>query len=301
VVVTCTRRKRRPTPRELCLRHITGVRIPTRLRAWTERLASTPTPTDTAADLYAGEHWEVARRLPDASAGSNVDLWVCSAGYGLIPSTAAIRPYSATFSPGSPDSVPGGAEGAAAWWNALCTWKGPADGPRSIASLLAEDPEARILLCLSASYLRACADDIAEAVQEAPTSGRLSIISAGTKAHPDLDEWILPADARLQAALGGTRQALNVRVAEHLLAKGVIDHEEMKETLAKLLVDQPPLPRYDRRPASDAEIRTFIRAAVRTDASATHTRLLRQFRDEGRACEQSRFASLFRAETRRLR
>lgn len=300
VVVTCTHRKRLPVPDALRLRHVTGVRQATRLRAWTERLGANPAETLPARELYAGEHWDVARRLTATTAPTRVELWVCSAGYGLIPATSAIRPYSATFTPGHADSIPDGAEGASAWWEALCDWGGLAPGPRSIADLVANDSSSRILLCLSATYLRACADDIARVAERTTRPGQLSIISAGTKITNELEDCLLPADARLQGAVGGTRQALNVRIAEHLLAAGTIGHDEMAETLAKLLIDQPPLPIYNRRPASDTEVRAFIRGRLKTDPGASHTRLLRDFRDEGRACEQGRFAALFRAETRRM-
>ena len=86
----------------------------------------TSVPTTPAIDLYAGEHWDVARRLANLSdADTSVELWVCSAGYGLIPASAPSAPYAATFTPGNADSVPDGAEGASAWWNALASWEGP--------------------------------------------------------------------------------------------------------------------------------------------------------------------------------
>jgi hypothetical protein len=261
-----------------------------------ERLTTTSVPTTPAIDLYAGEHWDVARRLANlSSANTSLELWVCSAGYGLIPSSAPLLPYAATFAPGNADSVP---DGATAWWDALTTWEGPLPGPRSISDLVAADPESRVLLALSATYLRACGDDVCRALERTQRSGQVSVISAGTKQNAELADALLPGDARLQAALGGTRQALNVRIAEHLLTTGVIDHDNMAETLAKMLVDQPALPRYERQAATDAEVRRFIRNRLRTDPSATHTRLLREFRDNQRACEQSRFAALFRSETR---
>ena len=298
VVVTCTHRKTRPVPASLRFRAVTGVRTPTRLRAWTARLAETPVSPVPALELYAGEHWDVARRLANTSTtGTAVELWVCSAGYGLIPAGSPIVPYAATFTAGHPDSVPSGTVGASAWWDALAEWTGPASAARSLSDLVGSDPQARVLVVLSAAYLKACRDDLCRAIDRLGDDKQLSIISAGTKVDGDLDGFLLPCDARLQTAVGGTRQALNVRTAELLLAAGLVEHDEMSEELAKLLADQPAVARYGRRPACDAEIRAFIRVRLRTDPAATHTRLLREFRNENRACEQGRFAGLFRAET----
>jgi hypothetical protein len=250
-------------------------------------------------DLYAGEHWGVASRIATNSspAGSEIELWVCSAGYGLIPADAPILPYSATFATGNPDSIPDGAEGAVAWWASLSEWAGPAAGARSLADLVGSEDRARVLLVLSSSYMRACHDDICRAASLARNK-QLSIISAGTSRDDELNEFLLPIDARLQSALGGTRQALNVRAAQYLLAAGIETHAAMHDALSELLADQPELTRYERQPVGDAEVRAYIRKRLRGDNEATHTRLLRDFRDSNHACEQGRFAALFRSEKR---
>ena len=62
---------------------------------------------------------------------------------------------------------------------------------------------------------------------------------------------------------------------------------------AKLLAKQPDIPRYDRSPMSDEEIRHFIVLQLENE-QLSRTPLLRRLRDSGRACEQSRFASLYR-------
>lgn len=299
VVVTCAHRKRRPVPETLRLRSITGVPTRMRLKTWTARLTDTGVPATRALDLYAGEHWSVARRIANTSCptGSELELWVCSAGYGLIPADAPLLPYSATFAAGTADSIPDGGEGAVAWWSALSEWEGPAAGARSLTDLVSSADGARVVLVLSSSYMRACHEDICRAAALATTK-RLSIISAGTRRDDELDEFLLPIDGRLQSALGGTRQALNVRAAHYLLAAGIETHDGIRDVLAKLLVDQPELARYERKPVADAEVRAYIRERLRHDREATHSRLLRDFRDSNYACEQGRFATLFRLEKR---
>ena len=294
VVVTCSHRKSRPVPSRLRLRTVTGIRMSTRVQSWTQRLSDERVPTVRALDLYAGEHWTLVRELTGNGAPGKpqVSLWVCSAGYGLVPAGAQLRPYSATFSSGQPDTVPGGRVGLTEWWAALGEWAGPAEAPRSIAQLVATDPAARVLLVLSANYLAACRDDILDAV-EAMDSVNLSIVSAGAKGPGDLVEFVLPGDARLQSALGGTRQSLNVRIARHLLDKGIVSHAEMRDLLAELLAAQPALLTYNRARMTDAELRSFIRRRLRREPDATHTTILRALRDSGRACEQGRFAALF--------
>jgi hypothetical protein len=302
VVVTCSHRKTRPIPASLRLRSVTAVRAATRARNWTARLASDPTIAVPASSLYAGAHWDIARRLPShATASMPVAVWVCSAGYGLIPADAPIRPYSATFAAAQPDSVPGGRPAAVDWWAALSGWTGPTPAPRSLTALAAQDPASRLLLVLSAPYLAACRADVLDAAGALADASRLSVVSAGTKTDAELTEFLLPTDARLEHALGGTRQSLNVRVAEHLLASGNYEHAAMRDRLTRLLADQPPPRRFARRGMTDEEVRVFIRGRLEQDADVTHTRLLRELRNSDRACEQHRFADLFHAERAVLR
>ncbi len=298
VVVSCTNRKCAPVPDNLRLRNIFGVNVEQRLATWIARITKASSAARPALGMYCGEHWDAVRRIQASASTSKrrIDLWVCSAGYGLISLDAPICPYAATFAAGSPDTVPNGIDGASEWWAALATWNGPNLGPRSLAQLAASDPSAGMLLVLSEVYLRACRADVLQALTQLDNAHLFSIISAGTKADSELGDFLLPVDARLQHVLGGTRQALNVRVAERVLTTGIDGRDATRDLLLSLLAAQPPIPRYNRRTVSDTQVRSFIRKRLRSEAETSHTRLLREFRDSGSACEQGRFAAIFRNE-----
>ena len=298
VVVTCTNLKTRPVPAHLRLRDVTGTRLAPRLNAWIRRLSDEATPAIPARELYAGQHWDVARRLPSTAPDLDIVMWICSAGYGLIPSDARIRPYSATFANTHADRVSSSRTGWTAWWAALQEWNGPTDGPRSLVQLAAGHSADRLLVVLSQPYLVACRADVLAAAAQLRQSSLLSVISAGTKADPELADLLLPADARLQQVVGGTRQSLNVRVAGLLLSRRHYEHDSMRTHLVEVLATQPAVRRYDRQPLSDSQVRAFIRQGLGADPAVGHTRLLRALRTAGFACEQARFATLFQAETR---
>src|SRR5687768_13776606 len=100
VVVTCTKRKTVPAEASLQLGRIAGATIPELAKQWINRLQAQDAAPRPAEELYSGDHWQIARSLPDVARGHRIKvrLWVCSAGYGLIPSWAPLKPYSATFS-----------------------------------------------------------------------------------------------------------------------------------------------------------------------------------------------------------
>ena len=181
VIITCSNQKSRPIPARLQLGQVPGRSAAERARRWITRLSQTgDAPQVAALDLYAGEHWSVARGYPALhKPEEDIRLWACSAGYGLIPAEAPIMPYHATLTPGQADSVPGA---AASWWSLLSEWHGPApQHPRSIRALVAADPAAVFMFVLSKSYLRACGADIAAACEYIADLDRLLIVSAGAR------------------------------------------------------------------------------------------------------------------------
>jgi hypothetical protein len=294
IVVTCTERKTARVPEQLHLRNVPGDDPRVLALNWIALLSGeTVTPAVRASDLYAGEHWTRAKALPRLVTETPAQLWTCSAGYGLIPVDAHVRPYAATLSPGHLDSVPGGSTGATAWWDALSKWDGPAPGqPRTFQELTKSEPDAAFLLVMSATYLQACRIDI-EAAVAGTDDDRFMIVSAGSRASALLDRRLLPANARLQAHLGGTRQVLNVRIAEDLLKRQLTDRTAASEYLEDLLTRYPDAERWDRQKfAGDADVIDWIREEYKQARGGSASRMLRALRESGRACEQKRFGRL---------
>ncbi|MDB4873532.1 MAG: hypothetical protein JWL97_4536, partial [Gemmatimonadales bacterium] len=84
------------------------------------------------------------------------------------------------------------------------------------------------------------------------------------------------------------------RIAAHLVSRGIVNRTQAVEDLAALLAAQPPIPRYDSKRLSDQEVFTLISEAYVRSPGISASRLLRELRDDGYACEQQRFGLLFR-------
>lgn len=300
VIVTCTKDKRASIAPSRRMRSLPIARLRERVAEWRRRLAGPKSERVTAEDLYAGDHWSVVRGFQ--SSRFKIDIWVCSAGYGLIHFTDAIAPYAATFSAKHPDSVTRQVsdltmrDGPAQWWREINRWKPHhTERPRSLKDLAGEYPNRPMLVVASENYLKAISGDLSGAASELADPDLLSIVSAGTKQLNGLSEHLLPCDARFQAMVSGARRSLNTRLASKIVseARALPSRSNLTRRLKKSLAEQPDLPRIDRRPMTDTEARRFIAAAINRDETICHTPLLRQLREDGRACEQSRFRRLF--------
>lgn len=301
VVVTCTKDKKYPVSEECQLRNIHSDSLVLRLKEWQSRLKRHWRERVNVKDLYAGDHWTTVRSFGSSFFG--IDIWVCSAGYGLIRFDDKITPYAATFSGNHPDSVSAELKGderqgaSKHWWESTSRWKAHfKDRPRSLTALMATYPKRSLIVVASETYLRAIADDLREGVQHLSDLDQLSIISAGVKKLDDLEGNLIPCDARLQSMTGGARRSLNTRLTKKILRESRVAPRAstLSKRYRKLLTEQPPIEKYNRCPISDEQVKRFIRQQLRIDKSLQHTPLLRMLRKTEKACEQKRFASLYK-------
>src|SRR5437762_12476648 len=87
ILVTCTKRKTRDPKPKLMMRTVADGPVERRIVTWIKRLTIATDSLLPAHDLYAGDHWRVARELPVLARRqgfSRATLWIVSAAYGLI-------------------------------------------------------------------------------------------------------------------------------------------------------------------------------------------------------------------------
>ncbi len=277
-----------------------------RAERWWRRLDTHDSATVPAVDLYGGDHWSVAKSLPAVAqaSGAVAHLWVASAGYGLVPADAQLRPYSATFATGHLDSVfLGNTRGDRSaftrdWWARLSEMPSPRRGaPRTVTALVKGSPQACVMVVGSPDYMSAMAADLSSAVAAGAQPDRLIIVSRpGDFARGVLAPHLIPSDARLQRSVGGARTSLHIRVGRKILeelSEWEFSASVLREHYRRLLARSANAPTFDRTRLTDAQVEQFIRAERRHAPDISCARALRALRDRGQACEQSRFKNIF--------
>jgi hypothetical protein len=307
VIVSCSNRKKYPVRKGLSLRQVMSNDIAGRVHYWLSNLKKLSAPQHSPEQLYAGDHWSIVRTIASQALNHRfrARVWICSAGYGLVPYRAALKSYKATFARGHRDSVSLARSFKACsvenqrWWDSLgSSWKGPVPGkPRRLCDIPRTCGKAPMLVALSSDYLAATAKDLGKLISDPYYRAHLHVISCGTQS-PDalLSPNLLPCDARMQRAVGGARVSLNVRIAAYLLSQlktGKEPHKIVRELCTN--IERKPLSQTKRIRVTDFDVKNFIQVECRKNPRLSRTTLLQSLRRKKMACEQSRFARLYRA------
>ncbi|GAA0254389.1 hypothetical protein GCM10010492_63960 [Saccharothrix mutabilis subsp. mutabilis] len=290
VVVTCTDRKMFDPLPALRAGSLPDGAVADRLEAWGERLRAAEERVP-LIKLYKGEQWVQAAAVLRAAenAGFEPDLWVASAGLGLQPAKKRFPAYAATFSPGSPDTVAAAPVDRRRWWKGL---RKHVRGSR-VEALGRDRP---VLLILSEVYGSVLKPELGEL----GANGHGVLLIGGSADDGAIDGvHHVPANGALRKALGGTLTGLNARMAATWLAQcenGDLMSPRTSGSWERWAKRSAQPERFNRTPMTDADVKEYIRTSVAEQPDVSRTRLHRQLRESGRACEQGRFANLY-AET----
>lgn len=257
-----------------------------------------------AKGLYAGRGFSEAVA---AAKQAGADLWVVSAGLGLVHENENVPAYDLTLSAGSESSIrhriTDGPFDAALWWSDLGRRKRP---KRSLANLVKSTQASRIVISLPGSYLELVQDDLlslhASDLQRVRVVGPLD---AGA-VHENLRANLMPYDDRFNgpdSPLAGTRADFPQRAARHFLERICRDNptddvgadaDRVRDSLRGFAWPE----QAKRKQFGDDEIVQLILSCWGR-AAGQSTKMLRILRDEeGVACEQGRFADLFKRARR---
>lgn len=307
IVVPCTASKHEPVG-GLRIAQVVGGQTDAqeRFRGWREAVSASKKALK-ARDLYAGPRWQASMRIATAADGPrrDVDLYIASAGLGLIRADRRVPSYSATFSRGSDDSVVAPSisgrerrDATRQWWKALT---------RDSLSLrvLATD-NGRLVVVLSPDYLDAVADDLAKAVEVG--GSRVIIFGTGEPTNGALARnWVRvgrhlreTTKKRSKPIVNGLDATLLQSTAALVLGQRLKDWSSARKVQRMLddLADPnevtiEAMARAGRQPSTDQDVRTFIRGRL-ADADRTSAELLSAWRNiERRQCEEGRFKRLF--------
>jgi len=295
-ITTCTNRKRlKPLDTLLC-RDLPRGNLSMVAEAWIDRVLFAPREHK-ASNIYCGRGFSESMT---ASRMVSTELWVISAGLGLLCANELIPPYSLTMSPGVNDSICDRIKPdfhPSEWWKSINMSSG-----RSFKNLIEGDENKNVfLISLSQPYLTLVIEDLMSLNDESLDRVRIvGIISRGGL-PTRLQKVCMPYDTRINDPIccPGTMSDFAQRATLHFVKNVWCNarHESAEYHAAEIIklmegLIMPTVPK--RKQLTDAEVINEI--SLNWDrAEGYSTRMLRILRDDLQvACEQKRFSILFK-------
>jgi hypothetical protein len=252
-----------------------------------------------AGELYVGRSISEARK---ASQRLGADLRFVSTGFGLVDEQQLLPHYDLTVARGSEglqEVINDRPFSATRWWKAINEAQG---APAPISQMLDRDATCHIFLALSKAYLALIQDDLARISERNGSRLRIFTSIEGARGIPDhLRNCTLPYDDRFDGVDSpnpGTRSDFPQRAMQHFISHVFEPNDPDLAREKNAVVDQ--MNQYTARAIpsrirkSDDELLALMDLhweRAKGQASLMH-RVLRD--DLLIACEQKRFAGLFR-------
>lgn len=298
VVVTCSSRKSvKPAP-DFSIRSLPGNTLLQRFDNWRRRIEEAePAKRLLAKDLYQGDHWATMRRLIENPSlqKAKVQVWIASAGCGLISPQTHLPAYAATFSSRDLDCVGTTSQTRRAWWSSLSSLSFKETIPRSLTALAECYPTSPLLVAASPDYLDAMGADMIGARDRLRTADSMTVLCREGSLPGELDEAKVYLSADLATSLGGALTSLNARVIVWLLSRPqqIFRHDAILHAISELRSASLPRQHVVRQKGSDSSIRDYIRRRLQDNAALSGSAALADYRQSGMAAEQSRFRTLY--------
>ncbi len=291
IITNCTAKKRGAKAALVMDASLVGTTLADTVIHWQSAVAGC-TAIRSAIDLYMGRSISEVRR---ATQHLNASLHFVSAGMGIVPAEVKIPPYDLT-----PVQSSGGLALAltqhqatpAQWWYLLSS--------AGLSRLVRAQANEQVLVALPSTYLKMLALDLAELRSEDAARMRIFTSPAGMVEIPQtLRPNVMPYDDRLESVTGfaGTKADFPQRALRHFVEElnGTGKNLQASRVLVtKSLASYATRHTPQRKRLDDSQLKALIRQ--RWDScQGRSTQLLRALRDEELvACEQSRFAQLWR-------
>jgi hypothetical protein len=302
IITSCTNRKRILPGPLLCASNLPVSDQNSLLLAWKNCVKQSSDRVQADA-LYCGRGFAEIRNI--IKNDHEIRFWIVSAGLGLIGGEEKVPSYNLTISPSTKDSIQnklinGSKFDLRSWWcgvnNQLNNLKTP------LASLIRAQKGTIFVISLPKSYLDFVASDLFSLEESCWCRirflGSNSISSVPQKAQ----ELVMPYDERFDGPDSinpGTRADFSQRIARHFVENILSNNlcssykEHTKAVQDFLRPMRFPL-QVKRTQKSNVEIESIILKKW-NDAGGSSAKMLRILRDnELVACEQSRFANIFR-------
>lgn len=306
LITTCTNGKHYGSGKVLSLSQFTSGRTPSNVlvNSWCNALNEAIDQSETVCvkDLYKGGHWATAKSILDLY---HVDLWVISAGLGLLHHKDNVVPYKATFAIGYNESIPlysqeyGGKTFHRTWWKNITERSFfKSKHPASIVDLMKKNKKDYFIICGSPDYINAIELDVINGLEYLVDASKQLLIITSNKINDRLAAYFFKTNQNMAMWLKCNMLMLNVSVAKYIVkeftSRQLVDLKKLSLSLSDELKELPGREVKKGIRHSPEEVKSFILKIMQQKPGVSATHALREFRDSGNSFEEKRFRAEFK-------
>lgn len=307
LITTCTNGKNSDSKAILSLSQFSSGRTPSYvlLNSWCNAVneAILTSATVCAEDLYKGGHWATAKAILKQY---HVDLWILSAGLGLLHHKDKVIPYKATFALGYEESIPTysheyvGKTFHRTWWKELSQRSSfKSQHPTSITELMKKKNKDFFIICGSPDYINAIELDVINGLEYLLNPKNQVLIITSKKINVRLEGYLFKTSQKMVQCLKCNMLMLNISMAKYIinefLSSGSNDLNEISVHITDKMNDLPEREIIKGIRRSPEEVNHFILKMIHQEPGISATHALRTFRDAGNSFEEKRFRAAFKA------
>ncbi|NTY86474.1 hypothetical protein FCH33_06780 [Serratia fonticola] len=256
-----------------------------------------------AEDLYKGGHWATAKAILKQYP---VDLWILSAGLGLLHHKDKVIPYKATFAVGYEESIPSysheyvGKTFHRTWWKEISERSCfKSQHPTSITELMKKNNRDFFIICGSPDYINAIELDVINGLEYLVDSKKQLLIITSKKINNRLEGYLFKTSQKMANWLKCNMLMLNISMAKYIIndftSNKSNDLNEISLHISDALSELPEREIKKGIRRSPEEVNHFILKMMHQEPGISATHALRTFRDSGNSFEEKRFRAAFKA------
>jgi len=298
IISSCTNSKTKIADKTLTIEYYNKEKnLDEIIKIWKDTIRKNKFDKYKTTNLYKGIGWRATLNTYNFfSDHYEAELYIASAGYGLIHHSTKISSYNATFAPRTLNSIEKFNQEKTSnikWWDSINSFQ--------VDSF---SNDSYIFVILPHNYLIATQNFIKKLIKQ---HGKRVFIFRANQNEPlsFMQEYTVEFDLRFNSYQTGTLSSLLAR-AVLWLSKEIIEHNIpfehhlFQEHIEKTMKNYTQYKMPKREQLSEEKLIKKIENMIANDGIISASKGLKKLRESGIACEQKRFGSLFKKVKSRL-
>lgn len=294
IISSCTNSKKQSPNKSLKIENFhKSMHLEDIIKTWDNNIQKQEETTYKVSELYKGGSWKASIDTKKVLLTKyKTELYIASAGYGLIHSEEKILPYDCTFASSTINSINKFKNNSKIhanirWWNEINTFN------------LSKFPEnSYFFIVLPHNYLLAAQNTIDNLIKI--FGNKVFIFTANKNSLPEfMKNNIIKLDSRFNNFQAGVVSNMLQRavlwLSDEIIQKDIpLTHTDLQNHIEEEMSKYEIFIMPTRTKLSEEELYAKIKSMIENENIQSASKGLKTFRAMGYACEQKRFGKIFK-------